>query len=232
MLALPGCVYLYQGEELGLEEVEDLPEALLQDPTWLRSGHTVRGRDGCRVPLPWSDTASPFGFGPPGTVPWLPQPAGWRERTAAAQTGDPDSFLELYRSALRLRREHLGSRGTGMTWLPSPETVLRFECGGGVETIVNLGPDPIALTGGRPVLLASEPTPTIGACPATRPSGSARPGPASRSPARAGRRTSRGRREHRERRAQPEHRAVPIVSYSTPPTMLATIAPTPNAMVW
>ncbi len=157
LLALPGCVYLYQGEELGLEEVEDLPEALLQDPTWLRSGHTIRGRDGCRVPLPWSDTASPFGFGPPGTVPWLPQPAGWRERTAAAQTGDPDSFLELYRSALRIRSEHLRSRGTGMMWLPSPEMVLRFECGGGVETIVNLGPDPVALTGGRPVLLASEP---------------------------------------------------------------------------
>ncbi len=156
MLALPGCAYLYQGEELGLEEVEDLPEALLQDPTWLRSGHTVRGRDGCRVPLPWSDTASPFGFGPPGAVPWLPQPAGWRERSAAAQTGDPDSFLELYRAALRLRREHLGSRGAGMTWLPSPETVLRFERGGGVETIVNLGPDPIELTGGRPVLLASD----------------------------------------------------------------------------
>ena len=66
MLALPGCVYLYQGEELGLEEVEDLPEELLQDPTWLRSGHTIRGRDGCRVPLPWSGTEPPFGFGPAG----------------------------------------------------------------------------------------------------------------------------------------------------------------------
>ena len=69
-LALPGGAYVYQGDELGLDEVEDLPEELLQDPTWKRSGHTVRGRDGCRVPIPWSGTEPPFGFGsiehPPG----------------------------------------------------------------------------------------------------------------------------------------------------------------------
>jgi alpha-glucosidase len=157
MLALPGCAYLYQGEELGLEEVEDLPEALLQDPTWARSGHTVRGRDGCRVPLPWSGTAPPFGFGPPGSSPWLPQPASWRERTAEAQTGDPASFLELYRAALGARREHLGFRGAGMAWLPSPEAVLRFDRPGGLETIVNLGTVPLELPAGRPILLASEP---------------------------------------------------------------------------
>jgi alpha-glucosidase len=156
MLALPGCAYLYQGEELGLEEVEDLPDDLLQDPAWLRSGHTVRGRDGCRVPLPWSDTAPPFGFGPPGSMPWLPQPAGWRDRTVEAQTGDPGSFLELYRAALRLRREHLGFRGSGMAWLDAPETVLRFDRPGGLETIINLGSEAIELPSGRPVLLASE----------------------------------------------------------------------------
>jgi alpha-glucosidase len=165
MLALPGCVYLYQGEELGLEEVEDLPEALLQDPTWLRSGHTVRGRDGCRVPLPWSDTAPPFGFGPPGTTPWLPQPEGWRTRTVEAQTGDPASFLELYRAALRLRRGHLGFRGSGMAWLPAPETALRFDRPGGLETIVNVGPDSIELPTGRGVLLASERLPDGGLLP-------------------------------------------------------------------
>ena len=150
MLALPGCVYLYQGEELGLEEVDDLPEDLLQDPTWLRSGHTIRGRDGCRVPLPWSGAAPPFGFGPAGSTPWLPQPASWRERTVAAQTGDPDSFLELYRTALRLRHQHLGFRGTGMAWLPAPASVLRFDRPGGLETIVNLGTTPIELPAGRP----------------------------------------------------------------------------------
>ena len=130
MLALPGSAYLYQGEELGLEEVLDLPDELLQDPAWLRSGHTIRGRDGCRVPLPWSDGASPFGFGPSGSEPWLPQPAGWGELSVAAQTGDPGSMLELYRSALRLRREHPGFRSEGMTWLDAPEACS----GSGVAT--------------------------------------------------------------------------------------------------
>jgi alpha-glucosidase len=159
MLALPGTAYLYQGEELGLEEVEDIPEGLLQDPTWLRSGHTIRGRDGCRVPLPWSGAAPPFGFGPEGTTPWLPQPDRWRDRTVEAETGDPSSFLELYRTALRLRRKHLGFRGSGMAWLPSPDDVLRFDRPGGVETVLNLGSTSIELPAGRPVLLASEPLP-------------------------------------------------------------------------
>jgi alpha-glucosidase len=158
MLALPGSAYLYQGEELGLEEVLDLPDDLLQDPAWLRSGHTIRGRDGCRVPLPWTDGASPFGFGPTGSEPWLPQPAGWGEVSVAAQTGDPGSMLELYRSALRLRREHPGFRSDGMNWLDAPEGVLRFRRGDGLEVVVNVtvGSVPLEL-GGRQVLLASVP---------------------------------------------------------------------------
>ncbi len=101
LLALPGSAFLYQGEELGLPEVEDLPESALQDPIWRRSGHTVRGRDGCRVPLPWSGSEPPFGFGPDGSVPWLPQPAAWTSLTADAQADDPASMLSLYREALR-----------------------------------------------------------------------------------------------------------------------------------
>ena len=72
MLALPGCAYVYQGDELGLPEVTDLPDDVLADPIWTRSGHTLRGRDGCRVPIPWSGTVPPFGFGTGGS--WLPQP--------------------------------------------------------------------------------------------------------------------------------------------------------------
>ena len=79
-----GTPYVYQGEELGLEEVEDLPEEALEDPTWVRSGRTIRGRDGCRVPLPRSGSEPPFGFGPDGRHPWLPQPAHWRSLTAEA----------------------------------------------------------------------------------------------------------------------------------------------------
>ncbi len=166
MLALPGCVYLYQGEELGLEEVEDLPDELLQDPVWERSGRTIRGRDGCRVPVPWSGTAAPFGFGPPGSVPWLPQPSSWRDLTVEAKTGDAGSFLELYRAALRLRRDHPGfHEGIGLRWLPSEDSVLRFERAGSLEVVVNLGAVPVDLPAGSTVLLASLPLPGHGCLP-------------------------------------------------------------------
>ena len=82
-MALPGAVYVYQGEELGLGEVEDLPEELLQDPIWVRSGYTDKGRDGARVPIPWSGDVSPFGFNDAGVEPWLPQPAEWKSLTVA-----------------------------------------------------------------------------------------------------------------------------------------------------
>ena len=74
-LALPGSCYLYQGEELGLWEVEDIRDELIADPVYERTDHVVRGRDGCRVPLPWRADAPGFGFGPAdGAPPWLPQP--------------------------------------------------------------------------------------------------------------------------------------------------------------
>ncbi len=102
-LALPGSAYLYQGEELGLPEVLDLPDEARQDPTFVRTGGRVKGRDGCRVPLPWSGDAPPYGF-TTGT-PWLPQPEDWAGLTAAAQEADDCSTLALYRRALRIRRE-------------------------------------------------------------------------------------------------------------------------------
>ena len=66
MLALPGSAYLYQGEELGLPEVTDLPEHVLTDPMFHRTGGARRGRDGCRVPLPWTAAHDSFGFSPDG----------------------------------------------------------------------------------------------------------------------------------------------------------------------
>src|SRR5690606_28078159 len=74
MLALPGSCYLYQGEELGLEEIDVAPQHR-QDPSWFRTGEP--GRDGCRVPIPWSGDRPPFGFGPGDEQPWLPQPEEW-----------------------------------------------------------------------------------------------------------------------------------------------------------
>jgi alpha-glucosidase len=165
MLALPGGAYVYQGEELGLYEVEDLPEEALQDPMWERSGHTVRGRDGCRVPLPWSGDTPPFGFGPPGTVPWLPQPADWKSYTAEANEADPTSMLRLYRHALRLRRLDPDLRGGELRWLESPDGTLLFQRGHGLLCAVNLSDKPITLPDAHAPLLSSEPLDRDGLLP-------------------------------------------------------------------
>jgi alpha-glucosidase len=156
-LALPGGAYLYQGEELGLPEVEDLPEELLQDPTWERSGHTARGRDGCRVPLPWSGDRPPFGFTADGVAPWLPQPAAWRDRTVAAQRDDPSSTLSLYRAALRLRRRLPGLAGEEPpAWRDLGEDVLAFDRAPAFRCVVNLSARPLPLAGEGRLVLASE----------------------------------------------------------------------------
>jgi alpha-glucosidase len=153
MLALPGSAYLYQGEELGLWEVEDLPEDQLQDPTWKRSGYTVRGRDGCRVPIPWAGEAPPFGF---GGQPWLSQPAAWKDYTVEAQTGDEHSMLELYRTALRIRREHPALGDGTLRWLDAPPGVLLFAREPGFLCAVNLSDTPVELpTGTDPVLVSA-----------------------------------------------------------------------------
>jgi alpha-glucosidase len=159
MLALPGGAYIYQGEELGLPEVEDLPEEVLQDPVWERSGHTDRGRDGCRVPIPWSGRKTPFGFSPEGgsAAPWLPQPADWGALSVEAQTGDETSMLELYRSALRLRREHPALGDGTLTWLDAPAGVLALHRDPGLVCVVNLSSEAHPLPGHTAILLASGP---------------------------------------------------------------------------
>ncbi|WKU08480.1 glycoside hydrolase family 13 protein [Micromonospora sp. HUAS LYJ1] len=158
-LALPGAAYVYQGEELGLWEVEDIPYALRQDPMWERSGRVDPGRDGCRVPLPWQGDTPPFGFSPDGAAaaPWLPQPTDWKDRTVRAQTGDPHSMLELYRAALALRRAEPALGDGTLTWLPAPPQVLAFAREPGFACLVNLGAEPVTLPGHDRVLLASGP---------------------------------------------------------------------------
>jgi alpha-glucosidase len=156
-LALPGSVYIYQGDELGLPEVEDLPEDALRDPTWQQSGHTRRGRDGCRVPLPWSGDEPPFGFGPEDSKPWLPQPADWAALTVSRQLGDRDSSLNLYRAAIGIRRAN-PALGTGdLTWMNAPEGVLAFTRAGFL-CIVNLSERPYAASAGAHLLLSSDGT--------------------------------------------------------------------------
>ncbi|MCU7729103.1 glycoside hydrolase family 13 protein [Actinoplanes sp. KI2] len=158
MLALPGGAYVYQGEELGLPEVTDLPAELRQDPTFLRTRGADPGRDGCRVPLPWSGTAPPFGFGP-GTA-WLPQPAEWARLTVDRQAGDPASMLSLYRSALRHRATVPALTEGPLGWLPADGDVLAFDRGPGFVCVVNAGDRPAAAPDrvrGARLLLSSDP---------------------------------------------------------------------------
>ncbi len=153
LLALPGSTYIYQGEELGLPEVWDLPPEVLDDPAWTNSGHTQKGRDGCRVPIPWTSDGPSFGFG--DAAPWLPQPARYGELSAAAQAGVEGSTLEMYRSALRLRAQHLKG-DEDLEWLDSAKDVLSFRRGSGVVCIVNFGTKPVKLPDGK-LLIASQP---------------------------------------------------------------------------
>ncbi|GAB3946271.1 hypothetical protein GCM10027614_39510 [Micromonospora vulcania] len=159
MLALPGCAYLYQGEELGLPEVLDLPDELRQDPAFLRTGES---RDGCRVPIPWSGELAPYGFGPAGSeLSWLPTPATWQALSVGAQTDVPGSTLELYRAALRIRHEHpaLAVDADGVTWLESEPGVLAFSRTAGTTVltcVVNLSGAPVAIDGyGEPVVASA-----------------------------------------------------------------------------
>ncbi|MCR2825071.1 glycoside hydrolase family 13 protein [Microbacterium sp. zg.Y909] len=162
MLALPGSAYIYQGEELGLPEVIDLPGDARQDPTWFRTEGERYGRDGCRVPIPWDADAPAYGFSPTGQS-WLPQPAEWATLARDRQVGDADSTLSLYRSLLAERRAHALGAGT-LRWIDGfGDDVLAFT-NGDVTVVSNIGSEPVALPAGD-LLVASEPV-TDGMLPA------------------------------------------------------------------
>jgi len=138
MMALPGSAYVYQGEELGLEQV-DVPPSDRQDPAWFRGGGP--GRDGCRVPVPWSGTAPPFGFGPGAGQPWLPMPAHWSTSTVEAQDADDGSTLAFFRRMLRLRREVTAGLGEEVELLDSAPGTLAFRRDS-LVCVVNCGSRP------------------------------------------------------------------------------------------
>ncbi len=164
VLALPGSAYVYQGEELGLPEVTDLPDDVLQDPTFFRTGGKMRGRDGCRVPIPWAGSSPPYAFGPGGSTPWLPQPAAWAELSVDAQSDDPASMLSMTRTALQHRRSLVGLPASWVDDLP--DDVLGVRRGDGFVCLVNFGDQPASVpdTGLVP-LLASDPAYAAGALP-------------------------------------------------------------------
>ncbi len=148
MLALPGSAYLYQGEELGLQEVGELPAANLQDPAYFRSKGAEKGRDGCRVPLPWTVGGLSFGFGAGGSH--LLQPTWFGQYSVEAQHGDPGSTLSLYRKALAVRRGLQTSEG--LEWVDDVEWGLHFKRPGGWQSVTNFGAAPIELPEGAVVL--------------------------------------------------------------------------------
>ncbi|MEV4639631.1 glycoside hydrolase family 13 protein [Actinoplanes sp. NPDC049548] len=158
LLALPGSAYLYQGEELGLPEVVDLPPEVRQDPAFHRATGQDGYRDGCRVPIPWHGDRPPYGFGPPGGPSWLPQPDSWSELSVAAQENVPGSTLSLYRAALAVRRAHPGlGAADDLRWVRTADKgVLAFDRHG-FRCTTNMGTEPVRIARPGEVLLASGP---------------------------------------------------------------------------
>ena len=153
MLALPGSAYLYQGEELGLQEVAEIPDSERQDPSFFRNKGVEIGRDGCRVPLPWATEGASFGFGEGRSH--LPQPAWFGRYAVDAQDGVAGSTLELYRKALKLRRELQTAEELEWVETGNPK-VLQFTRHGGWQSVTNFGAEPVELPAGE-VLLSSAP---------------------------------------------------------------------------
>jgi len=160
-LSLPGSTYIYQGEELGLPEVWDLPTNVLDDPTWERSAHTEKGRDGCRVPIPWTTDGPSFGFGDGNA--WLPQPAVYGERSVQAQESDPESMLALYRATIAARKQRFADSDT-LTMVDLGANVLAYQRGD-VLVMVNMSDTSVPLPEGS-VVLTSSPTPLTNELPA------------------------------------------------------------------
>ncbi len=154
LMALPGSLYLYQGEELGLPEVWDLPPEVLDDPVWENTDHQLKGRDGCRVPLPWEPDGPSFGFG--DAEPWLPQPQVYGKLAASTQVGVDGSTLEMYRAAIALRHAELVD-DEEIDWIDHPaDSVLALRRPSGMVSITNFGPDPVPRPQGE-LLLSSSP---------------------------------------------------------------------------
>lgn len=160
-LALPGGAYLYQGEELTLPQVIDIPHDRLEDPVWHMSGYTDVGRDGCRVPLPWTQMADgAHGFSTRKTMTreeaWMPEPTWWGKYAVDIQESNLESSLWLHRNALRLRKELPGLGDGEMEWVKAPRRVLAFKRAGGFQCWINFGRE-VKLPKGAKVLLSSSP---------------------------------------------------------------------------
>ena len=129
--ALPGGVYIYQGEELGLPDGE-LPDGSRQDPVFFRTKGRDKGRDGARVPFPWNSQPPFFGFSTGGS--WLPMQSDWGQESVANQGTSSSSFLSLYLRSLEIRKDNPALQSnlsddvrTSLRWLKVPAGVIGFE---------------------------------------------------------------------------------------------------------
>lgn len=153
ILGLPGSTYFYQGEELGLHEVADIPSDQIQDPQWKRNLFTQKGRDGCRVPLPWQASSPNFGFGVGGSH--LPQPNWFARYAVNVEEADPDSTLNMYRRALAVRKQLIS--GEALTWATDDQgELIHFDRAHGWHVFTNFNGEPVALPHGE-VLVSSSP---------------------------------------------------------------------------
>ncbi len=152
-LALPGSVCVYQGDELALENVDDIPVDLLQDPIYERTGDRTLVRDGCRVPLPWSEGPA-FGFS--SGTPWLPQPLGWSALSRTRQVTDPHSTWSILREAVRSRRRLVPGDPDWSLGEPVPG-VLELRRGEDFRCWVNCSHAGVPVPTGWRLLIASEP---------------------------------------------------------------------------
>jgi len=158
ILALPGSTYLFQGEELGLYEVADIPVDQIQDPMWERSHHAAKGRDGCRVPLPWSANEKSFGFS--SGTPHLPQPSGFGLFAADKQDRVSGSTLEMYRNAIKIRKQILV--GESFSWIENPNSnVLHFQRENGWQCMTNFGSDSVPLPEGTLLIASTSESPEM-----------------------------------------------------------------------
>jgi len=135
-----------------------------QDPAYFRGGSV--GRDGCRVPCRGQVASLRTASGPDSGQPRLSQPAHWRDLSVDAQRDDPESTLELYRRALRSRREVTASLAESVMLLESAPGALSSDAGTNSSAVVNCGDDAAALPGeAGEVVLTSGPLPGDGTLP-------------------------------------------------------------------
>ncbi|GHD40959.1 alpha-amylase [Mycetocola manganoxydans] len=159
LLGLPGAVYLYQGQELALPEV-DIDQHQRVDPMWVHSGI---GRDGARIPLPW--TAGPgnaHGFTTGDDVtPWLPIPDGWGALSVENQDDNPDSTLNLLRKAMRERTTLLENglpADERVTWRHEPNGLVVCDREGGLSVAIAMGDEPVPLPAGTVIVRSDDGT--------------------------------------------------------------------------